>query len=213
MSTSVYMLLVLPTPEQTIGPDWASQIIQALNDIDEHDHSDGKGAKITQSGINITADLEFNNFNATELAGAVLASQAATSATPGKLHRVGNNLYYTNAAGVAIQLTTGSSVNAPGSGEISADTPASYPYTVVTGDAQKVLLIDTSAARTINLPAATNAMFFMIKDKAGTAQTNNITVTPDGTDTIDGANSNFTLNSNYGSWGFVSDGVSAWYVV
>jgi hypothetical protein len=56
-------------------------------------------------------------------------------------------------------------------------------------------------------------MFFMVKDRVGSAATNNITVTPDGTDTIDDDNADYLLDTGFGSWGFISDGVSAWYVV
>lgn len=215
MSTTVYMVLVLPDPSITIGPDWAQELNTALELVDSHDHTPGKGAQITPAGILVNEDLPFGGFNATGLGYAGFASQSSTlgSTIQGVVYRVGNNLYYNNAAGTPVQITSGGVVNAPGSGAISVNVVSSYPYTVVAGDAQKVLIIDTSAARVLNLPAATQAMFFMVKDGPGNALANNISVTPNGGDTIDGLNTAYLINTPYQSLGFVSDGVSSWYVV
>lgn len=211
-TTTTYMLLVLPIPSVEIGPDWAQELITALNKIDIHDHSSGLGVPVTPAGLDINDDLDMQSHS---LIGAesVVLDALSSLATPRAVYVIGNNLYYNNSAGVPIQITTGTVVNAPGSGVISADAPASYPYTVVSGDAQKVLLIDTNAARTITLPPATTSMFFMLKDQDGLAQTNNISIVPDGTDVIDGANATYTIDVNYASIGLVSDGVSAWFVV
>lgn len=214
-TNSTYMLLVLPVPESEIGPDWAQEIITALQRIDLHDHSEGLGTKITPAGININAALDMQNNNVSDAAAVFLHQLAATlgSTNQGCLYRVGSNLYWNNGAGAAVQITSGGSVNAPGSGAVSANVISSYPYTVLTSDAQKVLIIDTASARTLNLPAASNSMFFMVKDGVGSAQTNNITIAPNGTDLIDGVNASITVRENHGSIGLVSDGVSKWYIV
>jgi hypothetical protein len=74
--------------------------------------------------------------------------------------------------------------------------PGAYPYTTVPQDG--VILVDTSAARTI-VPLAnpTKGQMHRIKDSAGLAATFPITVTPSGKN-IDGLASR-TINSNYGS--------------
>jgi hypothetical protein len=62
-----------------------------------------------------------------------------------------------------------------------------------------VLAVDTTSAKTINLPApgASDAgKVFLIKDVSNNASVNNITVAPNGTDTIDGVNASIVLNSN-----------------
>lgn len=210
--TTTYMLLALPTPSTTIGPDWAQQLITALEAIDAHDHSSDKGTKVTPAGILINADLDFDNNKVTALKGADLQSQASTTSVAGQIYRVGNSLYFNNSSGTPIQITSGTSVNAPGSGSWNVTTPGSYPYTVVTGDAQRMILVDSSGgARTINLLAATNVVACIIKDQDGQAQTNNITISPNGTDTIDGTNADITITDNYGAVGLISDGTSAWY--
>lgn len=210
-----YMNLSLPVPSTTVGPLWASMIITALTSIDSHDHSTGQGAKITPAGLEIDDDLDFDDNTLLNVGSLRLSDALSVLASPsdiGCLYRVGENLYYNNNSGASIQLTSGTSVNAPGSGEITTSTPVSYPYSVTSGDAQKVLLIDTgTAARTLNLPAATTAMFFIVKDKDGSASSNNISVVPNGSDEIDGANSTKTLSTASGTWRFVSDGISQWY--
>ncbi len=207
------MLLVLPVPEVQVGPDWAQNIVDALQKIDTHDHSSNNGAKVTPAGILINANLDMKSYKAINSLAVAFSDAGATDLEPGKLYRIGQNLWYNNQAGVPVQITSGTAVAAPGAGAFVADVPASYPYSVVSGDAQKVLLIDSSASRTINLPPATNAMFFTIKDATGLAQTNNITVTPNLTDLIEGVNASFVMNENYGARGFISDGLTSWYVI
>ena len=77
--------------------------------------------------------------------------------------------------------------------------PGAYPYSVL--DASDcIVYIDTSSARTINLPnVPTDGRIFILKDATGNAFTNNITITtPGGVVTIDGVTST-TIAANYGS--------------
>jgi len=88
-------------------------------------------------------------------------------------------------------------------------TPGSYPYTTIPQDG--VILVDTSAARTIvPLASPTTGQMHVIKDRVGTASTFPITVTPSGK-TIDGLASR-TINSNYGSITIVFSGVE-WLII
>lgn len=72
-------------------------------------------------------------------------------------------------------------------------------------------LVDTGSTVTITLPAPAADAHVRIKDSTGTANANNITVNPNGAETIDGAAS-FTMNSNYEAKIFVSDGTN-WFVM
>ena len=72
-------------------------------------------------------------------------------------------------------------------------------------------LVDTSAARTLTLPAASNGRIVRIKDSTGQANTNNITVNTPGAETIDGAAS-LTISSDYQFVALISDGTN-WFIV
>lgn len=207
------MGITKPTPGVTAGPQWAQMLNDAIDKIDAHDHSSGKGAKVGPSGLNINADLNFGGNNATTIRSARLSSQGGAltgGGEAGEIYNVGGNLYWTNGSGAAVQITSGSSVVSSITNAFSTSTPGAFPYTVSAGDAQKVLLIDTSATRTINLPAATTNVMFLVKDSTGSAATNNITIVRNGANTIDGAGSNKTLAENSGLWFLISDGVSNW---
>ena len=82
---------------------------------------------------------------------------------------------------------------------VTALTNASSPYTVLTTD-YYFTCNTTSGTLTINLPnAPTTGSTWIIKDAAGTADTNNITVTTvGGSVTIDGSTS-FVMNTEYES--------------
>lgn len=75
-----------------------------------------------------------------------------------------------------------------------------------------IVLVDSTAApRTITLPVPTNGRVLFIKDLNGTSATNNITINPHASETIDGASS-YTLAANYGSIELTSDGTN-WSVI
>jgi hypothetical protein len=208
------MNLNLPTVGVTAGPTYATLNNTAFETIDTHDHTTGKGVQVPTAGININADLEFNSNAAKELSFVGLESQGSAPSTNLSVYVDGSNdLYYKNSSGTSVQLTNGSSIAAVGSGVVTYSAPSSFPYSVVTGDAQKILGIDTSTAKTLNLPAATNVMWFGVKDITGSAATNNISVAPNGSDTIEGVNATYALNEDRSCRMLISDGTSAWYVV
>jgi hypothetical protein len=80
-----------------------------------------------------------------------------------------------------------------------------YPYTTKKTD--YVILVATSAPRTINLIASPDTgRTYRIKDYVGSASTNNITITP-AAGTIDGAAS-YVIASNYGAIDVIYNGTS-----
>lgn len=86
---------------------------------------------------------------------------------------------------------------------VKLTTPGAYPYTTLTTD--YIILVDTSAARTITpLGSPVTGTVYVIKDSVGSAAANNITVTPSGKN-IDGAAS-FVMNTNYQSITIVYNG-------
>lgn len=213
-TTTTNMAMVLGTVQETLGPEWAQLLNAALQVVDLHDHSDGRGLPVTPAGMSINDTVDFQANDASNLSALLLqAVTALATSKAGSLQRFGSNLYWINGAGVAVQITSGSSVNSSGSGEITIDEPASFPYSITSGDANKILTVPTnSQAQTLNLPAATTQMLVIIKDKTLTAGTNVITIVPDGTDTIDGDNADYLIDYDGGAAFLISDGVSAWYV-
>lgn len=90
---------------------------------------------------------------------------------------------------------------------------SSATFNMTTVDGRVMILADTSSnAITVNLPAASenSGRVINIKDKGGNAGTNNITIDPDGSETIDGAAS-VAINTNYGSMTVLCDGTK-WHI-
>lgn len=212
-TTTQYMDLILPTPSETIGPTYAILEVAAFETIDAHDHTTGKGTAVPTAGININADLTLNNYALTDAKYYTFTAQGSTPSPILSLYvNNSNDLYYKNGSGTAVQITSGSAVASSGSGVITYSAVTTTPYAVSTGDAQKVLGVNTSTAKTLNLPAASNVMFIQIKDITGTASSNNITINPNGSDTIEGLSS-FVMNEDYSARSLMSDGSSKWYIL
>lgn len=88
---------------------------------------------------------------------------------------------------------------------------------VTLGLTSSVVIVDTTAARTITLPSSSGGaiggtLFYFIKDSTGSAGTNNITILPNGAQLIDGASSK-KITSNYGWLIIAYTGVNKWSVL
>jgi hypothetical protein len=85
--------------------------------------------------------------------------------------------------------------------------PTTAPYNVV--------LVDTSAARTITLPSAAaqgNGKHLWVYDVSGLCNTHNITFIPTGSDTLNGTNANFVVEQNFGAWEWQCDASGGWWL-
>src|SRR5210317_1857991 len=98
-------------------------------------------------------------------------------------------------SGDTIQLGCGASQTGFGrTGTVDWDTTAkTASFTAVSGDGYFVNT--TSGAITVTLPAGSAGSIVSLKDYANTWNTNNVTVTPNGTDKINGENSYTILNT------------------
>lgn len=131
------MNLPIPTVGVDPAPQWALYIDQCLTLVDQHNHAPGNGVQVQPNGLNISSDLTFQGNNATNLRTARLLTQLSTPSgaldltclysygTPG-------NLFYTDASGNHIQITSGGAVvGSPGSITNLAP-PASVTYVSAT---------------------------------------------------------------------------------
>jgi hypothetical protein len=213
------MDLDLPSVSVTEGPEWATLLNAAFSLIDSHDHSDGKGVKITQLGLNITGDLDINENYLTDVGSMRLVSQGATLVTPQDLralYSVSGDLYYNNGSGTPIQITSGGSVTAASDGIARAFERMSVNSNTVISAAGTTSYydVDTTSGVTFTLPSAAGVAagrFYEFKDTTGSAAANNIVINRAGADTIDGATS-VTIDTNYGGRRLISDGTSKWAV-
>lgn len=136
--TSPNMLLPIPSVLVTTDPLWAEYINDSLELIDAHDHSPGKGVQITPAGLNINADLPFNENDATELRTVRFADQASTPAgleDEGIIYMKNGEFCYKDLDGNEVQLTLNGTINvSAGVGVISGlVTPASASYSTING--------------------------------------------------------------------------------
>jgi len=219
MATTSNMSLELPTVTVTLGPEWATQLNTALTVVDEHDHSDGKGLKVPAAGLNINADLDFQSNDLTSVKALHYTDQSSPLTGGTNLtttYSVNGDLYFTNGAGTAVQLTSGGSIVTTPSAVTSFEvTNINTDLIIAPADTFSYLIVDTSLARQITLPSAsavTAGRTYAIKDASGNANNQNITIVPDGLDNIDGVNANKVIDSNYSTTWVIADGATNWYI-
>ncbi len=200
--TTTYMGMDLPIPGSTAGGLaglylWAEMLNTALEErADPHDHTSGKGTRVPTAGLLINADLDFHGYDATGLRSSRFEQQASVAASDDVaccyvLSSTGD-LYYRNAAGVEIRLTSGGAVAAAGlTANQYAGSNKSASYTILPGDTATHFRFDcTAASRTATLPSAaaiTDGRFFLLEITAGANRT--LTIVPDGSDTVNGTSS------------------------
>lgn len=215
---TTFLNLTLPVVTVTLGPTWANQLNAALEVVDLHDHTSGKGVQIPTAGLNINENLDFQSNKAFSLYSSQFINQASAltgASNAGSVYMANGNLYFTNNSGVAIQLTDGGAIaSTPGSAQILATQAVSSDLVISNTDDFVYLIVDTTASRTITLPLANtvaNGRIYIVKDKDGLANTNNITINVTGADTIDGQAS-LVINSSEQAIMLSSDGISAYYI-
>lgn len=217
--TTPFMVLDLPTPTVTFGPLWATMLNASFDIIDAHDHSAGKGLKVKPNGLNINADLDIQNNNLLNTLTLRLSSTITTPingpANTYKIYSVNGDLYFTNGAGAAIQITSGGNiVTSPGVVQVFTIQNISSDFVIGPADNFVELRVDTSVARFITLPlaaAVATGRIYKIKDITGLADINPITIIAAGADAIDGE-ATLLIDFTRGSFELIGNGASMWDV-
>jgi hypothetical protein len=114
-------------------------------------------------------------------------------------------------SGKTVTIASGASTSGMGrTGTVDWDTtPKTSTFTGVAGDG--FFVNTTSGAVTCNLPAGSANAIISLADYAGTWHTNNVTVSPNGTDKIGGVNADVVLNTEGQSVTFVFvDSTQGW---
>ena len=117
---------------------------------------------------------------------------------------------FTIPSGVTIS-NLGTAAGFGGTGEISWDTTVKTTGTFTATSGVGYFLNTTGGTITVNLPAGSAGDSVALADYAATWASDNVTLTPNGTDNLGGANTSATLNTNGQSVTFVYvDAVQGW---
>ena len=147
----------------------------------------------------------------TTISGSVVKSNAIQASDGGNLVSQSGTTITLGASGDTINLASGASQSGFGrTGTVDwITTPKTATFTAVSGEGY---FCNTSGgAFTVNLPAGSAGAIVSLADYAETWQTNNVTVTPNGTDKIGSRNDNATLNVQGQSVTFVFvDSTQGW---
>jgi hypothetical protein len=147
----------------------------------------------------------------TTISGSVVKADDIQAADGGNLINQCGTTITLGASGDTITLASGASQTGFGrTGTVDwQTTPKTATFTAVSGEGY--FCNTTSGAFTCNLPAGSSGAIVSLADYAGTWQTNNLTVTPNGSDNIGGANASVVLNTEGQSVTFVYvDGTQGW---
>ena len=155
--------------------------------------------------VNDQTAASTNNFALVTNAGLVVFNEGGVDAD---VRIEGNNvtdLFKTDAGNDQVELNGGLIVNT------TTVNAATYSL-LITDNIVHVTYTSTGAVTALTLPTAqvVAGRVLVIKDAAGNAATNTITIDTQGAETIDGA-ATFVINSNYGAINLYSDG-SNWFV-
>lgn len=133
------MNLQLPVPTVTLGPDWAVDLNTALDLVDAHDHTSGKGVPVPSAGININTDLTCHDNNLITVRSTRFVNNGSPISSPsdlGAIYESGGDLYYNNSIGQHVQITLGAGLSLTSAGGFNGDyvgSTASASYSSLSG--------------------------------------------------------------------------------
>ncbi len=180
-----FMGMTLPVvgPAGTAGTTYATYLVESLETIDEHDHSTGKGTKVTPAGLNINAALDMNEWALTDVARLGMFSTASTLSVVNSIYVKSGQLYFVDSAGNQVQLTAGGGINLSSVGSIGGDFSTSTAA-VTYSDVSKAFTFTQDAGITADIAAGSlfiyenvaSAKYTKIKNAASQASNQTITL-------------------------------------
>lgn len=222
MAITPNMGLDKPTPSVDAGPAWATRLNADLDLLDAHDHSAGKGTKVTPAGLNINSDV--NATNAARLRGVGGLTMVNGGTTENlQLRTNGTDLFWQDSSANLMALTANGRPNAKFIGSVNGLflLPTGVPVvissvTTLSSLGNEILILyDTSGGIfTLTLPSIAgvgSGRVYYLHERAGSA--NALTVARNGTDKINNAAANLTLNTANKGTVLISDASSnSWWV-
>lgn len=207
------MSMTNPTPNQEPGPAYANDITNALNTIDAHNHTGApnNGVQITPTAININGDLVFNSHNLTTVRSVRFASGGLLTSGGdfGCIYDNGGNLVWNNDVGVAVPITSGTSLLNGTAFNTSSFNSGTYVVDSGTLKDYFIFADATSGVLGVTMPAPSAGRVVIVKDQKGNSATHNITITRHASESIDGANTK-VISTNFTAVNLVSDGTN-WF--
>ncbi len=212
--------ITVPTVGAEPGPTYATDISEALLALAHLTHTGAAnldGYQIPAAGLDIDDDVSFQSNNLLGLRSARFDNQAETLAGVGDVNCIyfkDGDCYINNGSGIPVAVTD--------NGLLNVITTNNYPtlelsvnHTINAIDADVVFNYDTAGSvRILTLPLASTVQagrFYFIKDKAGSCGSNQLTINPSGSDSIDGAASS-SIGLAFGAMLVMSDGVDNYQV-
>jgi len=213
------MGLTIPTAGVTAGPTYAENVSNDLVIISNHTHtgiSNNDGYQVPSAGLNINADLSFQENNATDLRSTRYTDQDDVLVGVGDVNCLYFNqgdVWINNGNGTPVQITAGTTLVTETSTSYSSTSKGSN-FTIDAFDNFNVYQVSTTANPVLaTLPSAGDVAvgrFYIFKDWDGTANINNITIQGAGNN-LDG-NANYVINTPYGAVMVIQIGGSKWTV-
>jgi len=211
-----------PTPGVDSGPVYAEQVSAFLTALAAAGHTGSANNDLPQiqtAGLNINADLPFNNKNINAVSSLrfnVLSATPSGILDVASIYVLNGNLCYNTTSGQSVQLTTGSSIN------VTSINTWNYQFintntSIPNNSSTNYFGMDsTGGSFTVTLPTAVSVStkFIMFKDLSGSANAaaNTIYIAPPAGNTLDGSSSSIAINTPFQAYALLSDGESNWQV-
>lgn len=140
--------ITLPVVGTTVGPAWATALNAALTTLITSVES-----AVTPQGFNVNANVEFNNYQALEMGAVGFENKSAAftgSTNIVKVYVLNGELYFNDANGSAVKITSGGGLNAAALAGIGGDYGGSNAASMTfTESTSTYTLLESAALRAI----------------------------------------------------------------